>query len=168
MGFFYYVVNLVPVNETCTLAELMQHHQLTEEDCSKQVSNQHLVLFSQSHCGQWRMLPPFLGMETTAAEAIYHGPEEDETKRYTFLLQWQQKKGHKATYKRLINALVKIKRFQDADGVCSELKKSLTAPSPALSPPSSPPSSPLPSSLPTAQAWTLRCVYIWAILYFNS
>ena len=144
---FYNAADLVPENENenCTIAELIQHHQLTEDDCSRQVSNQHLVLFSQSHCGQWRMLPAFLGMETTIAEGIFHGPGDDENKRYSFLLKWQQKRGPKATYKNLIKALIKVRCSQDADEVCRVLKKSVIAPSP---PPSPPPAS---SNLSTLQ-----------------
>ena len=30
----FFAADLVPVNENCTFAELMKHHQLTEDDCS--------------------------------------------------------------------------------------------------------------------------------------
>ena len=73
-------------SKPCTFAELIQNRQLTEEDCSKQVSEQHLVLFSRSHCGQWRQLPAFLELETAVAEGIYHA-RDDESKRYSFLLK---------------------------------------------------------------------------------
>ena len=124
-------------SKPCTFAELIQHHQLTEEDCSKQVSRQHLVLFSHSHCGQWRQLPAFLELETAVAEGIYHGPGDDESKRYSFLLKWKQIRGPKATYKELlITALIANMNSQDADKVCRVLKESPTAP------PSPPPQQP--------------------------
>ena len=123
-------------SKPCTFAELIQHHQLTEEDCSKQVSRHHLNLFSRSHCGQWRQLPAYLELDTAVAEGIYHGQGDDESKRYSFLLKWKQIRGPKATYKELITALIENVNSQDADEVCRVLKESLTAP------PSSPPPSP--------------------------
>ena len=108
--------------------ELIQYHQLTEEDCMKQVSDKHLVRFSRSHIGGWRQLPAFMELETAVAEGIYQGPGDDESKRYSFLLKWKQIRGHKATYKEFITALLMNQCTNDAGDVCKALK---TSPPPA-------------------------------------
>ena len=121
-------------SESCTsaFAELIQHHQLTEEDCMRQVSDKHLTLFSRSQCGEWRQLPAFMGLENAVAEGIYRGPGDDESKRYNFLLKWKQIRGHKATYKEFITALLMNKCSQDADEVCKALKDSSPSSSPGI------------------------------------
>ena len=118
------------ISESCLkeFTELIQSHQLTEDDCKKKVSDQHIVGFSKSHCGGWRQLPAFMDLKLAVAEGIYNGPGDDESKRYSFLLKWKQIRGHKATYKELITALLMNKCSQDAEEVCKVLKESLPAP----------------------------------------
>ena len=103
--------------------DVTKHYELTEEECSIQVSDCHLELISQSYCRLWRMLPAHLELKSIVAEDIEYIHGDEREKRYKFLLQWKEIKGSLATYKQLINALLKIDCMGDADAVCTSMLK---------------------------------------------
>ena len=85
---------------------------------NKQVSDAHLEDISRSCCSGWRSLPSRLEMRKIVVEDIdrLQGLSEEE-KRLYFFKQWKSEKGSEATYKKLIDALVKIKCREDAEKV---------------------------------------------------
>ena len=85
---------------------------------SEQVSDVHLQDISRSCCSKWRRLPARLEMEEIVVQDIdrLQGLSEEE-KRLNFFKQWKSEKGSEATYKKLIDALVKIKCREDAEKV---------------------------------------------------
>ena len=107
---------------------LMNHYGLTEEHYDQQVEDIHLEELSRSGCKQWKSLPPHLEVETIVADDIDNSREDPGTKRYKFLLKWKNMKGFDATYRPIINALLKIECRQDAQKLCEMLKKCVTQP----------------------------------------
>ena len=106
--------------------ELIQQHELSEEDCEKPISDEHLEAISRSCCKQWKSMPPHLEMDTIEAEDIDKSKGEEREKRHKFLLKWKGIKGSKATYRQLITALLKMKCREEAEKVCKVLKESLS------------------------------------------
>ena len=113
------------VFKMCSYEELLKHHELTEEDCDREISDKHLALFSLSLCNRWKMLPAFLGVTTQDLDL---DSGEQEGKRYRFLLSWKRSKSFLATYKKLITSLLALECAQDANEVMLKLKASLSAP----------------------------------------
>ena len=107
------------------LALLLNHFHLREEDCNQKISDEHLQS-SASYCSKWKELPSCLALETHYIDDIERDYPKEEEKRHRFLLEWRERKGFEATYKALIKALLKIKRRNDAEGVCELLKASLS------------------------------------------
>ena len=93
------LTNTRPISRSAMeYSELIRQHELTEEDCSQQVSDDHLESLSRSHRKLWERLPAHLGRETTGAKDISQKLINEEEKRYNFLLSWKQIKGSRATY----------------------------------------------------------------------
>lgn len=104
----------------------------------KQVSDDDLERISRSYCKEWKSLPPYLDLEAIEADDIDLRPIDEREKRHKFLLKWKHIKGSRATYKQLIDALLKINCVQDAEGVSSLLKQSITSKPQPLNPGSAP------------------------------
>ena len=65
----------------------------------------------------WRRLAPLLNLTEADVNDIEENSKRAERKRESFLEKWQQK-SMKATYRALMEALLKIERVQDAVDVC--------------------------------------------------
>lgn len=104
---------------------LMKIFKLSSEDFDKQVHDDHLETLSQDHCGEWRRLPPHLGLKTIVTEDIDRNSAQSEPdKRYTFFTVWKKRKGADATYRALVTALLKIENRHAAECLCKLLKPS--------------------------------------------
>ena len=114
--------------EGATVSSLMEQYQIPEEDCNRQIRDIHLEEISQSHCEKWRSLPSHLKMKTIIKKDIDRESKSEDEKRLAFFERWQQERGSDATYKALINALLKISCRQDAEKVCELLQKFLSTP----------------------------------------
>ena len=111
------------LDEETAFLQLMSLYGLTEEHHNQQVSNIHLQELTCSGCERWKFLPPYLELENIVADDIDKSHEDPGTKRYKFLLKWKDMKGFQATYRQLINALLKTKCRQDGEKLCEMLKK---------------------------------------------
>lgn len=109
----------VPVMDASTLQELVEQYKLT--NINQQVSAVHLEAISRTCIEKWKSLPPYLGLDTTVADDIDKSEKEPAEKRYDFLKKWKQCKGSGATYRQLINALLRIDCRDDAECVCKML-----------------------------------------------
>lgn len=110
------------------MRSFLEHYALTENDWDKQMTESHLDTFSRLYCTRWRLLPSCLEMRSNIVETINQDVSiaGEIAKRIEFFRQWKQMKGFKATYGKLIHALVEIDCRDDAGKVC-ELLKSLTS-----------------------------------------
>ena len=102
-------------------ALLLKHYCLKEDDCRKKISDKHLREMDP-YCSKWKELPSYLGLEAHFVGDIEGNYAKEEERRYQFLFGWRERKGFEANYKALIEALLKIKRRNDAEGVCELLK----------------------------------------------
>ena len=68
---------------------------------------------------EWRRLAPILGIAQRVVEDIERNyPNDEERKRSAFLEKWTQKYSVWATYSKLMEALLKIERGDDALKIC--------------------------------------------------
>ena len=79
------------------------------------VTDEHLEIISRSCCKKWKSLPAHLELEDIVAEDIDKTQKGEREKRHDFLREWKSMKGSKATYKKLIAALLKIKCKDEAE-----------------------------------------------------
>ena len=96
----------------------MEDYQISDKECSKQVSDIHLQKLTRTHITKWRLLPPILGLEEAMKDDIDHESGDEGEKQYKFFTGWKEMQGADATYKALINALLKIGCRSDAEYVC--------------------------------------------------
>ena len=105
-----------------SVADLVLHCQLPDEcvlDAQVTSDRFHEVSCSLS---QWRRLAPILGISQGVVEDIEMDYRDEERKRSGFLVKWTQEFSVLATYRRLIEALLKIKRTDDALKICELFK----------------------------------------------
>ncbi len=102
------------------LGSTLDRYQLTEEDVVKQVSDLHLQDIVRSKAIEWECLPVRLGMEnpTTVVKDIKDEVQDSPKRRAEFFSRWQKEKGTGASYKSLVNALLRINCKLDAEYVC--------------------------------------------------
>ena len=101
-----------------SIFELVQHCQLPDERIldEKVTSDRfHEVSCSLS---EWKQLAPILGISRQVVEDIEDDNNKGEKRRIAFLERWMQKFSVRATYRKLIEALLKIERGDDALKIC--------------------------------------------------
>ena len=88
------------------------------------VTDKHVDTISRSFCRRWDLLPTYLEMDRDVASDIkkQHREMEEEDKKRAFFFKWIEEKGSRATYKKLIIALLEINRVNDAEKVCKLLQ----------------------------------------------
>ena len=111
--------------------KLLEQYGLCEEECNGKVTDEHLLTISRSYCKKWRSLYPYLDMKRIDVAIAEHDGNGEENERLKFLEIWKAVKGCDATYKKLIDALLKVECRNDAEGVCELLK---TSPPPLAQP----------------------------------
>ena len=106
---------------------LVANYTLTEECCSRQISEVHIDDISRCICRKWRSLVPQLKLKGIVISDIEHETGVEEERRSKFLSLWKKQKGSEATYRWLIHALLEIDCRSDAEYVCKLLKTSESA-----------------------------------------
>ena len=105
-----------------SVTELVQRCQLTDECVlDTKVTSDRFNAVSRSLC-KWRSLAPDLDIAQQVVEDIEKDYHEEERKRSAFLKEWQQKFSVRATYRKLIEALLEIERTEDALKICELFK----------------------------------------------
>jgi hypothetical protein len=118
-------------DQTLTTRDLMNTYDLSEDYCTKEISNVHAsdVCLLLHGCSKWQLMVPILGMKEDEVSDTKHALLSEDERRQNFILKWRKKHGCEATFKALINALIKIECHEDAEEVCKFLKKSIAEPS---------------------------------------
>ena len=101
-----------------SIARLVQHCQLPDEHVlDVQVTSDH---FHEVSCSlsEWKRLAPILGISRQVVEDIEDDNNKGEKRRIAFLEKWTQKYSVWATYRKLMEALLKIERGDDALKIC--------------------------------------------------
>lgn len=100
---------------------MMRQYGLSDEDCSREISDAHVDEISRHYCEKWRSLYPHLHLNKIIVTDMERGHSTEEARRSGFILKWKAMKGSEATYRMLVCALLKIQERQDAEGVCKLL-----------------------------------------------
>ena len=103
-----------------TLDELCEKKGITLAQLDKQCTTEHVrdvSLFLQS----WRNVAPHLGLSSAEIEAAEMNANSEEERRRKILEAWSAKFDFKATYRVLIEALLKTARADQAVKVCHVL-----------------------------------------------
>ena len=113
------------VMESTQLSELLSEFDLTEKASEQPISDTHLEVISRTSSQQWRSLPPHLELPDTTVDDIEHDSHKEEERKNNFFFTWKHKKGSHATYRKLLESLLKIERRDDAEKVCKLLLESV-------------------------------------------
>lgn len=104
-------------NSRITFPELEARYRLPEESLDERCSIEHL-LHVASQVKSWELLAAYLGLDDTQIEAIKKDNDREEGRRIAILTTWEKNFAFKATYGKLIQALLAIKRADLACEVC--------------------------------------------------
>jgi len=103
-----------------SLQDLKEKYHLSEDQLNKEVSDEHLRAVSRI-IDDHKIVGPELGLTEQEMTAINRDNETHDLKKGAMLRQWKQKYSWKATYKNLVEALLKCSRANDARRVCELL-----------------------------------------------
>ena len=102
------------MDTSLTIPDLAKHCGISEASLETEVSRE--LIPQLSRClSQWELLSPLLQIDVDTIKSDNH---KEEVKRVSFLEVWKQKMSFKATYRVLVESLLKIERVDDAKGVC--------------------------------------------------
>ena len=100
-----------------TLDYLVNEIGVPRKKLNKPCSDEHLLdIAPELAC--WVDLSPYLGLKEDEVEAIRSESRTERGKRLKCLREWKNKNGMKATYKALIEALLKCNMASHAEKVC--------------------------------------------------
>ena len=102
------------------LKKLLSRNQLKISDVDKKITDEHMLFISKELCCNFRDLMLRLHLRTTVN--IDLSKVDDDEKRHTIFKTWKKEQGSKATYTKLIKALLKMKCREDAKYICELLK----------------------------------------------
>ena len=103
-----------------SVQDLVEHCGLEESWLEREITGRCFHDLSR-YLSDWRKLAPSLNLSRTDVDDIERDNPRAEAKRESFLERWEQK-SVKATYRALVDALLRIERVNDAKGVCQLLK----------------------------------------------
>ena len=70
----------------------------------------------------WRIVAPHLGLSETDIQDIDFDKRTEPEKRLKALQKWKMKRGYLATFKNLVQVLLKVDHADDAEQVCRLLQ----------------------------------------------
>ena len=107
-----------------TVQELAEHFKLSaDSDLRQQVSNEHIKEIS-TILESWKLVASHLGLSQGEIEAIDNDGKNEEQKRLLMLQKWKQALFFKATYQKLLEALLAVRRADLGGKVCKMMAAS--------------------------------------------
>ena len=104
-----------------TLDELLKETGIHLEKLDESISDDHLreiAIFLTS----WRTVATYLGLSVNNLDAIEQEGKDEQDKRLKALQIWKSKFAFKATYRKLVEALLSVGMADVAEKVCRLLK----------------------------------------------
>lgn len=92
-------------------------------DLEKRVTELHLQEISRNRCEDWAWLYSHLNMSQIIVNDIQKSKAKEKDRRLEFFQKWEKENGDKATYFKLLQALIANKSIADAEYVCELLVK---------------------------------------------
>ena len=100
-----------------TVEELEQHYKIPEGVLNREVSDEHIIEIP-TFLESWNLIAPHLDLSKGEIEAVENDGKSEEDKRLLMLQKWKQALFFKATYKKLVEALLAVRRTDQAGKVC--------------------------------------------------
>ena len=94
----------------------MREYNLTEEQLNVECTDEHILQVGETIA--WKAVGNYL-LTPVELEDIETDGHNEPDRRHKMLRKWKQKCSSKATYKALIEAMLKAKRRDQAGGVCA-------------------------------------------------
>ena len=104
-----------------TLDECIEQFDLAAEDLDEKCSDEHILAVSRFL--DWKGVAPYLNLTDSEVDAVDSDGRDEPDKRHKTLQKWKSKFAFKATYKNLIQALLKSCKGDHAEEVCKLLQK---------------------------------------------
>lgn len=108
-----------------TLEDCVREFSIPVELLDERISDEHILEVSRFL--EWRTVARWLKLDDTEVDEVDCGNESEQDKRYKTLQKWNRKFAFKATYERLIEALLESGRADHAEKVCKVLQLSSVA-----------------------------------------
>ncbi len=86
------------------------------------ITDLHLDEITNSHLEKWRLLPSHLELAQIVVSDIEREHRDERGRRRRLLQLWRERTGNRATYRRLIGALLRIGCREDAEYICGLLR----------------------------------------------
>ncbi len=103
------------------MGDILAHCGLTESQLGNPCRNEDIAVIA-GFFGSWRDVAPHLGLDETDVEEVEEDGRKGAERRLKALQKWKSKFGFKATYKCLVEALMKVKMADLAEKVCQHVK----------------------------------------------
>jgi len=107
-----------------TLKDYVKHLSIPVELLDTTISDKHTQEVSRFL--EWRRVAPYLKLDDSETEEVNLDGNNEGEKRYLTLKKWKRKFAFKATYKRLIEALLESGRADHAEDVCKLMTNLVT------------------------------------------
>ncbi len=103
------------------MSDILDHCGVIDAQLKNSCSNEDITAIA-GFLVSWRTLAPHLGLDESDEEEIEEDGREEAEKKLKALRKWKSKFAHKATYKVLVEALVKANMAEHAMLVCQVVK----------------------------------------------
>lgn len=100
-----------------TVKDLKEHFKIPDDILNKEILEEFIVKIS-TFLEAWRMVAPHLELSKQDIESIDCDAKSEDEKRLLMLQKWKQISIFNATYRKLLEALLSIKRADQARKVC--------------------------------------------------
>ena len=104
-----------------TLEDCIEHFHLAAEVLDAKCSDEHIL--DVSRFLDWKGVAPYLKLTDSEVGAVDSDRRDEQDKWHKTLEKWKSKFAFKATYRNLIQALLKSGKGEDAEEVCKLLEK---------------------------------------------
>ena len=109
--------------DVITLDELLKKTEIHPEKLNGRISDDDLreiALFKT--LTNWRTVATYLGLDKNDLDAIKREEDDEQMRKLNALEKWKGKFGAKATYRKLVDVLLKLEKTDAAEEVCHLLK----------------------------------------------
>ena len=103
-----------------TVEELIAYVGISADELNKPCSDEHIASISL-FLTNWQTVAPHLGLTETDEEDVEEEGKKTQDKRYKMLRRWRNKKSFKATYRVLVDVLLRLGEADLAEKVCKLL-----------------------------------------------
>ena len=104
-----------------TLDDCIEQFGLDDEVLGTKCSEEHILAVSSFL--NWKGVAPYLELTDSEVEAVDSDGKDEADKQHTTLKKWKSKFAFKATYRNLIQALLKSGKGDHAEEVCKLFQK---------------------------------------------